>query len=126
MIIVHFGRFFMQRKQPAERHYAEAFYSLPGKLFSLRALSHSAILTAVSLANAKITCVERDPIVKHRNDLIGRFCSINDNPADNLANNHINFATHHFHLLSRSAFTLATKGYLRPLTSRESLVVSYN
>ena len=23
----------MQRKQPAERHYAEAFYSLPGKLF---------------------------------------------------------------------------------------------
>ena len=84
------------------------------------------ILTAVSLANAKITCVERDPIVKHRNDLIGRFCSINDNPADNLANNHINFATHHFHLLSRSAFTLATKGYLRPLTSRESLVVSYN
>ena len=76
----------------------------------LRALSHSAILTAVSLANAKITCVERDPLVKHRNDLIGRFCSFNDNPADN----HIDFATHHFHLLSRSALTLVTKGYSRP------------
>ena len=120
-----FWAIFLCEENSPQRRYAEAL-RLPGELSSLRALSHSAILTAVSLANAKITCVERDPIVKHRNDLIGRFCSINDNPADNLANNHINFATHHFHLLSRSAFTLATKGYLRPLTSRESLVVSYN
>ena len=77
------------------------------------------ILTAVSLANAKITCVERDPIVKHRNDLIGRFCSINDNPADNHTDNPADSATHYFHLLSRSALTIATKG----LISRESLVV---
>ena len=117
-----FWAIFLCKENSPQRRYAEAL-RLPGKLSSLRALSHSAILTAVSLANAKITCVERDPIVKHRNDLIGRFCSINDNPADNLANNHINFATHHFHLLSRSAFTLATKGYFRPLTSYESLVV---
>ena len=103
MIVVHFGRFFMQRKQPAEALRRGFTPSRRAVSFFLRALSHSAILTAVSLANAKITCVERDPIVKHRNDLIGRFCSINDNPADNLADNHINFATHHFHLLSRSA-----------------------
>ena len=115
MIIVHFGRFFYAKKT-ARRGATPRLYSLPDELFPffLRALSHSAILTAVSLANAKITCVERDPIVKHRNDLIGRFCSINDNPADNPADNHIDFATHHFHFLSRSALTLTTKGYSRP------------
>lgn len=112
MIIVHFGRFFYAKKT-ARRKALPRLYSLPGELSSLRALSHSAI-SRVSLVNAKITCVERDPIEKHRNDLIGHSCSINDNPADNPADNHTDFATHHFHLLSRSALTFATKGYSRP------------